>query len=53
MGWYTVVLLGLAGFLIGGAFSFGRQKRWAGVVILSVAAALALSGAVLWSGEGA
>jgi hypothetical protein len=48
--WYTVVMLGLAGFLIGGVISFARQRNWVGTAIMGVGAVLAGAGVVLWWG---
>lgn len=50
MSWYPIVLLGLAGFLIGGAVSFAKQRAWIPVVILVVLAALAGVGSFVWWG---
>ncbi|WP_169731699.1 MULTISPECIES: hypothetical protein [Actinoalloteichus] len=47
--WVSIVLLGVAGFLLGGAWSLRRTSR-AGVVVLLVGAVLAAAGAVLWTG---
>ncbi len=46
--WYPIVLLVLAGFLIGGVYSFAKAKRYPAAVILGIAAALSLLGALLW-----
>jgi hypothetical protein len=46
----TVALLVLAGVLIGGVYSFARNRHWVLAVILLAAAVLALAGAVAWSG---
>jgi len=44
----VVVLLALAGFLIGGAFTTWRNNARTLAVILGVCAALSVAGAVLW-----
>ena len=41
-------MLVLAGFLLGGVISFAKSKRWAGVVVLGLAAVLALGAAAAW-----
>ena len=46
--WLPFVLLILAGFFIGGIYSFARTKRWVLVVGMSVAAVLCLVGAIAW-----
>jgi hypothetical protein len=47
----TVALLVLAGVLIGGVYSFGRQRLWVIAGVLFAAALLALAGAIAWSGR--
>jgi len=46
----TVALLVLAGVLLGGVYSFARNRHWVLAVILLAAAGLAFAGAVAWSG---
>ncbi len=43
----ALALLLLAGFLIGGVISFGRERRWLPATILAVLAVLAAGAAVL------
>ena len=43
----ALVLLLVAGFLIGGVVTFARDRKWIPTVIVAVLAALALGGAVL------
>ena len=47
----TVALLVLAGFLLGGVYSFVRSRNWVLAVVLLAAAGLSLAGAVAWSGR--
>jgi hypothetical protein len=47
----TIALLVLAGFLLGGVYSFVRSKRWVLAVVLLAAAGLSLAGAIAWSGR--
>ena len=47
----TVALLILAGFLLGGVYSFARNRHWVLAVVLLAAAGLSLTGAVAWSGR--
>ena len=47
----TVALLVLAGFLLGGVYSFARSRNWVLAVVLLAAAGLSLAGAVAWSGR--
>jgi hypothetical protein len=47
----TVALLVLAGLLLGGVYSFARNRQWVLAVVLLAAAVLALAGAVAWSGS--
>jgi len=47
----TVALLVLAGFLLGGIYSFARSRNWVLAVVLLAAAGLSLAGAVAWSGR--
>ncbi|HET8971481.1 MAG TPA: hypothetical protein VFN19_10500 [Candidatus Nanopelagicales bacterium] len=46
----SVLLLALAGFFLGGVWSFWRGGRRGAAVVLGVAALLALAGAVAWAG---
>jgi len=46
--WVPLLLLVLAGFLIGGVISFARTRRWFAVAALGIAAVLSLIGAVAW-----
>lgn len=43
----ALVLLLVAGFLIGGVVTFARDRKWVPTAIVAVLAALALGGAVL------
>mgnify|MGYP006976736118 FL=1 len=46
-----ILLLGLAGLLVGGAISLRRQgARWPVVVVVGLLAALAAVAGVLWMG---
>ena len=46
-----ILLLGLAGLLVGGAISLRRQgARWPVVVVVGLLAALATVAGVLWMG---
>ena len=47
----TVALLVLAGFLLGGVYSFARSRNWVLAVVMLAAAGLSLAGAVAWSGR--
>ena len=49
MTWVPIVLLGLAGFFAGGAWSFRQQENRTAFWILVVMAVLALAGAGLWA----
>lgn len=49
MGWYAVMLLGLGGFLAGGAYAFGKQGKRNSAVILGILAAMALVGGALYA----
>ena len=51
MQWTAIVMLALAGFLGGGAFSFFKQGRRNAGWILSVLATLAIAAAFLWAWE--
>lgn len=46
--WWPIVLLALAGFFIGGVYSFAKTKRWFATGVMAMAAALCLVGAALW-----
>lgn len=46
--WVPFVLLILAGFFIGGIYSFAKTKRWVLVVGMSVATVMCLVGAIAW-----
>lgn len=48
-GWTAVLLLGLAGFLAGGSYSFAKQGKRNAAVILAVLAFLALVGGALYA----
>ena len=41
-------MLVVCGFLIGGAWSLGHQRRWAGAAIIGLAAVLAGVAAAVW-----
>jgi MFS-type transporter involved in bile tolerance (Atg22 family) len=43
-----IALLVLTGILLGGVFSFARNRQWWGAVILLAAAALSAAGAYAW-----
>ncbi|MEU3271919.1 hypothetical protein ABZ639_13800 [Saccharomonospora sp. NPDC006951] len=45
--WVAVLLLAVAGFLVGGVFSTWKNSKGLAVA-LGVAAGLAIAGAVLW-----
>ena len=47
----TIALLVLAGFLLGGVYSFARSKHWVLAVVLLAAAGLSLAAAIAWSGR--
>ena len=47
----TIALLVLAGFLLGGVYSFARNRNWVLAVVLLAAAGLSVAGAVAWSGR--
>jgi len=42
-------MLLLAGFLLGGVYSFARNGQWVFAVVLLAATGLALAGAVAWA----
>jgi hypothetical protein len=44
-----IALLVLAGFLVGGAWSFGRQRHWGFAVVLAIGAAMAFAAGLLWA----
>jgi membrane protein DedA with SNARE-associated domain len=43
-----IALLVLTGILLGGVFSFARNRQWWGAMILLTAAALSAAGAYAW-----
>ncbi|GAB3496949.1 hypothetical protein [Amycolatopsis cihanbeyliensis] len=45
--WIAVLLLALAGFLVGGVYSMWKTAK-AFAILLGVAAVLAVGGAVVW-----
>ena len=45
----SIVMVFVAGILIGGAYTFVKSQRFVLAVILGLAAAAALAGAVLWA----
>lgn len=50
MSWLAIVLLGAAGFFIGGAISFWRnQSRRRGAIILTIAAVGCIIASFLWA----
>ena len=50
MNWLAIVLLGAAGFFIGGAISFWRnQSRRRGAIILTIAAVGCIIASFLWA----
>ena len=50
MTWLAIVLLGAAGFFIGGAISFWRnQSRRRGAIILTIAAVGCIIASFLWA----
>lgn len=46
--WWSLVLLALAGFFLGGVISFARTKRVLPAIALGIAALLSVMGAVAW-----
>lgn len=51
MTWLPIVLLGLFGFLIGGSWSFYKQKRIGWAIALAVLGVASFAAAVLWAWE--
>lgn len=49
MNWYAVILLGLAGFLAGGAYSMKSQGKAIAMVVLIVLAVMAFIGGALYA----
>lgn len=45
----VVAMIGLSGFLLGGAISFGRQRKTVPAAILGVGAVVAIITAFLWA----
>jgi len=45
----SIALVFLAGILIGGSYTFVKSRRFVPAVLLGVAAAAVLAGAVLWA----
>jgi hypothetical protein len=43
------VMLFAAGIFMGGTYSFARNKRWFGAIVMAIASVLALAGAWAWS----
>ena len=46
--WWSLVLLALAGFFLGGVISFARARRVPLAIAMGVAALLCVVGAVAW-----
>ncbi|MGI9196318.1 MAG: hypothetical protein ACR2KE_02540 [Candidatus Nanopelagicales bacterium] len=51
MQWTVIALLALAGFLVGGAYSFFKQKRRNAAIVLSILAVMSVAAAFLWAWE--
>lgn len=49
MSWTVVLLLALAGFLIGGVISFWRQGRRNAAFVLGVLGVMSIAAAFLWA----